>query len=317
MRNECNIIRDILPLYAENMVSPDTAEFVEAHLDGCETCRVEYQRAKEPPPAREPSGAAPLRKLRRRLQFKRVQTVALTAVFVAAVLVSAFAVLDAPLYFPYSEGLVTLQGLDGKGMLLTFDEAVTDFRCTVLEDPDSGGYSCDIEAWTSLWDQWFPRGKGNLSAAVGAGDTQPVTAIYVPNDGTENIHLARYDPATGTLEEAVYRENRVTLPRLSLGYYAALAAAALAVMGMLWLLARKKAGPRAWIERIGLYPAAYLVSHCVVSGVNWATYSLPRDLALTVLLSVLLYGGLLLGRHIWRGKRGAGEAPDSPGDGAA
>ena len=28
MKNECSIVRDILPLYAEKMVSKDTAEFV-------------------------------------------------------------------------------------------------------------------------------------------------------------------------------------------------------------------------------------------------------------------------------------------------
>ena len=32
MRNECNIIRDILPLYIEDMVSAETAELVEEHL---------------------------------------------------------------------------------------------------------------------------------------------------------------------------------------------------------------------------------------------------------------------------------------------
>lgn len=33
MKNECSIIRDILPLYVENMVSEDTAEFVKGHLE--------------------------------------------------------------------------------------------------------------------------------------------------------------------------------------------------------------------------------------------------------------------------------------------
>ena len=41
MRNECNIIRDLLPLYIERMVSADTAEFVEEHLKDCELCRKE------------------------------------------------------------------------------------------------------------------------------------------------------------------------------------------------------------------------------------------------------------------------------------
>ena len=35
MKNECSIIRDILPLYVENMVSEDTSEFVKEHLESC------------------------------------------------------------------------------------------------------------------------------------------------------------------------------------------------------------------------------------------------------------------------------------------
>ena len=47
MRNECNIIRDILPLYAEDMVSDDTVSFVEEHLQTCAECSVMYERIKE------------------------------------------------------------------------------------------------------------------------------------------------------------------------------------------------------------------------------------------------------------------------------
>ena len=48
MRNECNIIRDILPLYAEDMVSADTSAFVEEHLDTCADCRAELEDMKTP-----------------------------------------------------------------------------------------------------------------------------------------------------------------------------------------------------------------------------------------------------------------------------
>ncbi len=47
MRNECNIIRDILPLYAEDMVSDDTVSFVEEHLQTCSECSIMSERIKE------------------------------------------------------------------------------------------------------------------------------------------------------------------------------------------------------------------------------------------------------------------------------
>lgn len=47
MKNECCIIRDILPLYIENMVSDDTVCFIEEHLKNCSECTLEYEKSQE------------------------------------------------------------------------------------------------------------------------------------------------------------------------------------------------------------------------------------------------------------------------------
>ena len=305
MKNECSIIRDLLPLYAENMVSSDTIAFVEEHLKNCEACQKEYERTKEPRQTRDTPDTAPLLKLSRKMKVKKMQTIVLTVIFMMALFVSAFAVLDAPIYLPYSEEIVTVEQFGDKGMLLTFDEEVTDFDYAIHDDPDGGDfYYCDIQAWTSLWDRWFSRGKGTLSAAVTTRHTKPIIAVYVPNDGSENVCIAKYDPhAENRIEKNVDYESAIALPRLSLGYYLILAALVLFILGIVWLLTRKKAALRVWVERIGLYPIAYIISHCIVSGINWATYSLPRDFSLIVFISILLYSGLLLTHNIWKIKR--------------
>lgn len=43
MKNECNYVRDILPLYLENMVSEQTREFVKEHLEHCPECVAELE----------------------------------------------------------------------------------------------------------------------------------------------------------------------------------------------------------------------------------------------------------------------------------
>lgn len=48
MRNECNIIRDILPLYIDKIASQDTISFVEEHLKNCAACRTELENMKAP-----------------------------------------------------------------------------------------------------------------------------------------------------------------------------------------------------------------------------------------------------------------------------
>ena len=46
VKAECNIVRDLLPLYAEDMVSPETAQYVEAHLAECAECKKELDSLK-------------------------------------------------------------------------------------------------------------------------------------------------------------------------------------------------------------------------------------------------------------------------------
>lgn len=41
MKIDCNVIRDLLPLYAENMVSEETVALVRAHVQDCPACQAE------------------------------------------------------------------------------------------------------------------------------------------------------------------------------------------------------------------------------------------------------------------------------------
>ena len=47
MKTECSVVRDLLPLYVEDMVSPETAQYVKSHLDECPECQSEYESLKE------------------------------------------------------------------------------------------------------------------------------------------------------------------------------------------------------------------------------------------------------------------------------
>ncbi len=46
MTNECNIARDLLPLYLENMLSDESSAFVKEHLEGCSECSAEFEKMK-------------------------------------------------------------------------------------------------------------------------------------------------------------------------------------------------------------------------------------------------------------------------------
>ena len=44
MNTECSIVKDLLPLYVEDMVAEETAQFVKEHIEKCPECRAELER---------------------------------------------------------------------------------------------------------------------------------------------------------------------------------------------------------------------------------------------------------------------------------
>lgn len=54
MKTPCNVIRDLLPLYQDGVCSPESRQLVEEHLEGCETCRAEWERMSAPIPTAHP-----------------------------------------------------------------------------------------------------------------------------------------------------------------------------------------------------------------------------------------------------------------------
>ena len=93
MKN-CDIVKDLLPLVAEDMASEESIAFVKAHLETCETCRKSYEEMKTPVEA-EP--AAPLNAVRKSVKKRGRRIAGLIAFLVAALLLGTLARLTKPI----------------------------------------------------------------------------------------------------------------------------------------------------------------------------------------------------------------------------
>lgn len=77
MKLECDVIRDLLPLYAEKLASPASSALVEQHLSECPACRAELEQMEKPVPVQpEPQPDAPLLGIRKTLQKKSIRIAA-------------------------------------------------------------------------------------------------------------------------------------------------------------------------------------------------------------------------------------------------
>lgn len=47
MKTECSIVTDLLPLYIEDMVRAETAQYINEHLKGCNECQAELTNLKD------------------------------------------------------------------------------------------------------------------------------------------------------------------------------------------------------------------------------------------------------------------------------
>ena len=100
MKLSCDIIRDLLPLYAEELASADSAGVVEEHLCECEGCRAELDALKKPVPV--PAEEPGIRKVRK--GFVRRWLLGLTCGMLSILLIVSCAGwwLLNPIYLPES-----------------------------------------------------------------------------------------------------------------------------------------------------------------------------------------------------------------------
>lgn len=282
MKHECAIVRDLLPLYEEQMLHPDTSAFVREHLSRCSQCREQAQQmcsgiTAEPDPA-------PLRRLRKKLVMQKHRIIAFTAVIAAAVVLSVLAILDAPEYFPYRESLVSVAAEPDGSLLVQFDPNVTDYEIVKTEDD-----SLTLTAWTTPLERNREQ-TGHLAITLPAGSGTPKRIYYASNDGSEDIVVYGDTPT----------EHRVTLPRLSLGAYMQIMLVCFIVLAAVGIFLAAFRRRQVWLEELALYPPAYALSHWIVMGTQSASYCLQRDLGAIVLISVCLFLGMrLIYKTIW------------------
>lgn len=111
MKISCHVIRDILPLYAENMVSQDTRNLVEEHLTECEGCAGELAalRGKSLPAE---SGVTALNRVKKAIRRRRILAVMSVFFFVATLLIGGGLLLDAPIYLSAEQAIESVEALE-------------------------------------------------------------------------------------------------------------------------------------------------------------------------------------------------------------
>jgi len=292
--DNCNVVRDILPLYAEDMVCGDTRELLERHLEHCESCRAELAKIRKPAAIAPDTDTAPLEGLKRRLRRRRARAGFFAAVAALLIAVTVFSALMAPNYFPYSEELLEISEGPSGSVVILFDQGVTGYSVEREYNSGSAAEVYRVSAWDTAWDTLANR-RGGQNIVVTPADGSEMMIYYAQNDGSEDVLVY----GRGAEDD----RGTVTLPRLILLPYfliALLAFAGLLVVRAVW---KGRAAVPLWLDRLLPLPAAYVLAHLLTKGVNFKTYSPQRDICFIALAAMLLYCGILAGVSIYRARK--------------
>lgn len=303
MKNECSIVCDLLPLYAEDMVSEDTAEFVKEHLGNCPTCRAELEKLRKPvqPVAAQhvpDIDAEPLKRLKKALLMEKVQAILCTAAVLLALMLSGLSFLTAPEYFAYSQELVTVtEGANGEATI-SFSSEITNYKLQRIADPADKQTVYHLEVWTCAWDRMFSKpGAQDVTVKPENGHELLIYFTQFINQSSSNRAVCIYgeiEPDSG---------GWMALPGLSMGYWLAINIVLLVILGVIWLNLRKKEKPRRLVERLILIPIAYMLGHLCVLGFHTLSYSEWRDAQMILAIGILFYCAMLLALSIFYSRK--------------
>lgn len=283
MKLPCAVVRDLLPTYAENMVESETKTLVEEHLGSCPECRKRLDELKENNQPVET--AAPLESLRKQLRIRRLRAAAMAALAVFIMLFAYYFRQDTPHPVDWEEGLVTVESVENDRLTLRVDSRIVALETETVTDED-GSEIVFVQGMGLRSQQDRPLG----------GDTNELVFFPVPDrliyGYRQPQHLLWGEPMQGGLE---------VLPRLALGYYLIMAAAAAAILGILWLILRKSRY-NGLIRQLFFAPLAYVLGQLLLKGSKTISYHLAAELVMILVAAAALYGLMTLGWIEWRSR---------------
>ena len=283
MKLSCNIIRDLLPLYAEDLASSDSAEAVREHLEICENCRAELETMKQPVPV--PAEEPGIKKVRKGLLYRLVLGVACGILSILLVVSCVGCWLLNPIY-------------------------LTETVVTSVEQSEH------LEGWVQIWASASPEGYRWLSCdgREWREGTQYV-AFYTcrilelmqvkpfeeyvsvrPGDGPIWLFSEDGDMKLlhGTAEDREPPVQWFILEKLSL--YAVAIGGGLLALGL--ILRKKRVGR--WTMSLGALGICYAVCQWAVCGGSRLSFFPKRELLWAVLIAGCIWG---VGMCIWGMRR--------------
>ena len=285
MKLTCSVIKDLLPLYVENIASSDSCNIIKEHIATCEGCKKEVESLKTPSSIQMNMDTAPLEKMKSSLRKRRYLTILFSVMITVSVLTILLGYVKAPEYLSYTENRVSIIEANEELVIAKFDDQVSGYDINRYIADDHSGYVYHITAWDSLWNRSILNNT-SPNVVLNPSGEKVVAVYYYLTDGSKDILIYGKDEDVG--------RGVVTLPRLFLTHYAIFAMILIVFLGMFLIICRRKEVIKNKITKILLLPISYLLGHIFIKGFKAASYSATHDFFSILLTMIPIYCTLIV-----------------------
>ena len=199
MKLSCNIIRDLLPLVADNLASEDTVKLVNEHMNDCKECKREYEQTKEEETkfkGKERIEVLPLKNIKRKLKSRNRYIGILTAFIVSLVILVGLDKATKPIPISFNNAIESTIYEDGK-VFIKFTPEVSNYEVISYVD------DYNIMAWKTNISKIF-KNREAKNTVIDLNGKRDISIHYV----NQNTHIDEqiYGPS--------YEGGRITLPKI-------------------------------------------------------------------------------------------------------
>lgn len=265
--NNCNIIKDLLPLYKEDLLSQESKTFVEEHLKTCPECENLLKEEFEI----ENKNTKPLDFVEKRIK-KETRYITLAAIaLIGSILIFIISYLNTPRHIKYEKGLYKVYRSD-EIYTVEFNDKVSGIDYTDTED------AIYLDAYSTKYDEIFNKRRLRKSLTFHKDNFK--TVLYQNHDSMPNMVIG-----SGEVRQTL-------LPRLLLGFYARLSLIDFVGLGLLIFLiekSRKKAISLPIKTLLIGAPLSLFLAIIAIKGLNTPTYYPMTDFKYIAFLALGIY----------------------------
>ena len=266
MEISCDVIRDLLPLYAEDLTSEASNLLVDAHLCQCDPCTKQLAILKKAQVIPVDVEVKSLKRVGDTIRRRRILAVLTALLFVVTMIASGTMLMDARVYLTAEQAVTSVERLEDGSIFIGLTNGITGVGHSRYDDTKNIG----VIAWTRLGNLLFGKRErpsyDELNSDIKAQFTEEE---YKYLEGTtieaaDDYNIWYCNGWTGKTESNLWEGSNLipTEPILKVNYHLAYYCLILLIAAGLLLIPGRKFGNK-WCGELSIRISILLGSLCL------------------------------------------------------